>query len=131
MGGKLYDEIVAEVMILKTFLFEFIPETTVLQTAKHNGYVIIQELVSDFEFITPFNLPLVAHDLHEIMLGNHAIIHNHAASLDLMGNKGLQKSLAASLFGQKDRALMNNVLLIKRTHGYGLRIADFNGLKPI
>lgn len=125
-GGFTYDEIVAEVMILKTFLRDFVPETDVLQTARHNGYVIVQEFVPDFEFITPFNLPLVVHDFHKIMLGNHAIIHKHALSLDLLGNKGLQQSLAASLVRQKDRALMNNVLLIKRDYGYSLRIVDFN-----
>jgi len=125
-GGFTYDEIVAEVMILKTFLCDFVPETDVLQTTRHNGYVIVQEFVPDFEFITPFNLPLVAHDFHKILLSNHAIIRKYALSLDLLGNKGLQQSLAASLFKQKERALMNNILLIKRANGYSLRIVDFN-----
>jgi hypothetical protein len=125
-GSLTYDEIVAEIRILKTFLPDFVPETHVLQTARHNGYVIVQEFLPDFEFITPLNLPLVAHDLHKITLGNHAIIRKHQVSLDLLGNKGLQQSLAASLFRQRARALMNNVLLIKRSDGYGVRIIDFN-----
>lgn len=125
-GGFTYDDIVAEVTILKTFLREFVPETDVLQTEQHQGYIIVQEFVPDFEFVTPLNLSFVALDFDKIMLGNHAIIHKHALSLDLLGNKGLQQSLAASLFRQKDRALMNNVLVVKRVDGYSVRIVDFN-----
>jgi hypothetical protein len=125
-GGFTYDEIIAEVMILKTFLFDFIPDTYALPTTKHNGYVIVQEFVPDFEFVTPFNLPLVMPDFHKITLGNREIMRKYRRSLDLLGNKGLQQSLIACLLRQDNRALMNNVLLIKTAQGYSLRIVDFN-----
>ena len=125
-GGLTYDEILAEVKILKTFLSEFVPETDVLPAETHEGYVIIQKFVPHFAFVTPGNLAFVADDFHKIMRGNQAIIQAHAFSLDLLGNKGLQASLAATLLRQKDRALMNNVLLVKHDEGYSVRIVDFN-----
>lgn len=125
-GGLTYQHVLKELSLLKTFLPDFIPQTQILSTPKHDGYVVIQEFLPHAPCTRPAHLPHVAHDFERIIKGQQALRQNHGLSLDLLGNKGLQQSIIASLIRQKERALMHNVLLVKRSGCYTVRIVDFN-----
>jgi hypothetical protein len=125
-GRFTYRDVIAELAILKEFLGDFIVGTQVFRTEKHDGYVIMQDFLHEFEFVTWSNFPLVEHDFIRVVEANQEIIHTHRLSLDLLGNKGFQGSIAASVFRKKELALMNNVLVIKRKGTYTVRIVDLN-----
>jgi len=125
-GRFTYQDIQAELAILKEFLGDFTVTTRVLRTQAHHGYIIMQDFLHEFEFVTWTNFALVEHDFIRIVEANRAIIHAYGLSLDLLGNKGLQRSFAASIFRKRELALMNNVLVIKREGTYTVRIVDIN-----
>lgn len=128
-GRFTYPDIIAELAILSEFCGDFTVATQVLRTQSHPGYVIMQDFLHEFEFVTWANFPLVEHDFFRLVEANREIIHTHGLSLDLLGNKGLQRSCAASLFRKKDLALMNNILVIQRKGTYTISIVDLNLLQ--
>jgi len=124
-GRFSYKDIIDELAILTEFLSDFIVATQVLRTQAHHGYIIMQDFLHEFEFVTWANFALVEHDFIRIVEANRAIIHAYGLSLDLLGNKGLQRSFAASIFRKRELALMNNVLVIREAT-YTVRIVDLN-----
>jgi len=125
-GRFTYQDIADELAILNEFLGDFTVTTQVLRTQAHHGYIIMQDFLHEFEFVTWTNFALVEHDFIRVVEVNRAIIHAHGLSLDLLGNKGLQRSCAASIFRKRELALMNNVLVIKSEGTYTVRIVDIN-----
>jgi len=125
-GSFTYQDILAELAISKEFLEDFIVTTRVLRTEAHHGYIIMQDFLDEFEFVTWKNFALVEHDFIRVVEANRAIIHTYGLSLDLLGNKGLQRSCAASIFRKRELALMNNVLVIKSEGTYRIKIVDLN-----
>jgi len=125
-GRFTYRDIIAELAILKEFLGDFIVDTQVFRSGNHNGYVIMQDFLREFEFVTSTNFTLVEHDFIQVVEANRTIIQAYGLSLDLLGNKGLQRTFAASIFRKRELALMNNVLVIQREGTYTVRIVDLN-----
>lgn len=125
-GRFTYQDIVDELAIITKFFGDFIVTTQVLCTRSHSGYIIMQDFLHDFEFVTSTNFALVKHDFVEVVEANRKIIQTHGLSLDLLGNKGLQHSLAASIFRKKELALMNNLLVIQKDGAYTVRLVDLN-----
>ncbi len=125
-GRFTYRDIIAELAILEEFLGDFIVDTQIFRTQAHDGYIIMQDFLHEFEFVTWTNFALVEHDFIQVVEANRAIIHAYGLSLDLLGNKGLQHSCAASIFRKRELALMNNLLVIKTEGTYTVRIVDFN-----
>jgi hypothetical protein len=125
-GRFTHQDITDELAILKEFLGDFTATSQVLRTQAHDGYIIMQDFLHEFEFVTMTNFALVEHDFIRLIEANRAIIHTHGLSLDLLGNKGLQRSFAASAFRKKELALMNNVLVVQRDGKYSVKIVDIN-----
>lgn len=125
-GRFSYQDIVDELAIVTKFLGDFAVTTQVLCAKSHPGYIIMQDFLHEFEFITPTNFTRVENDLIRIIEANQKIIQTHGLSLDLLGNKGLQRSLAASIFRKKELALMNNLLVVQKDGAYTVRLVDLN-----
>lgn len=125
-GRFTYHDIVDELAILTEFLNDFIVSTQVLRTKNHDGYIIMQDFLHEFEFVTAKNFALVKHDFVRVVEANRAIIRTYGCSLDLLGNKGLQHSFAASIFRKKELALMNNILVVQWEGTYTVRLVDLN-----
>lgn len=128
-GMFTYQDIISEWMLLRDYLGDFIVDTQVSCNNAGRGYVIMQDFLHEFEFVTRLNFPLVEHEFIPIIEANRAIIQAHGLSLDLLGNKGLQRSFVASIFRKKELALMNNILVIKQDGIYTVRIVDLNLLQ--
>jgi len=124
-----YKDVIDELAILTEFVSDLIVTTQVLGARNHHGYVIIQDFIHEFEFVTWQNFPLIEYDFIRIVEANRQIIDTHGLSLDLLGNKGLKHSFIASIFRKKELALMNNILVIKRQGTYTVRIVDLNLLQ--
>ena len=131
-GRFSYKDVMDELAILTEFVSDFIVATQVLRARNHHGYVIMQDFIHEFEFVTWQNFSLIEHDFTRIVEMNRQIIDTHGLSLDLLGNKGLKHSFLASIFRKRELALMNNILVIKRQDTYTVRIVDLNliQLKP-
>lgn len=125
-GRFTYEDIRAELAILKTFLNDFIVDTQVLHSDHHDGYVIVQDLLREYAYVTAANFALVEHDFIQVVEANRNIIRTYGLSLDLLGNKGLLHSFAASLVRKKEWALMNNLLVVPVEGRYTVKLVDLN-----
>jgi hypothetical protein len=125
-GRFSYRDITDELAIITKFLGDFVVPTRVLCTTSHSGYIIMQDFLHEFEFVTSTNFAWIEHDLIRVVEANRKIIQTHCLSLDLLGNKGLQRSLAASIVRKKELALMNNLLVIQKDGTSTVRLVDLN-----
>jgi hypothetical protein len=125
-GPSDYHAIERELDILNTFFAEFMPQTHVLGSSRHKGYVIVQERLNDFEFITQTNFASIQEQFKRMVNINRHIVREHRASLDFFGNLGLQRTLRASLRRKPDGALMNNLVVVRQTGQPSIKIVDTN-----
>jgi hypothetical protein len=125
-GAFSHADIVKDLDLLHAYLPEFVPETTVLATPQHDGYVIIQAYLADARYITHENFPAVRDDIQRIVSGNRAMIRDHRFSVDFFGNKGLRESTTAVILRQPHRALINNMMVVTQHGEPAVMIVDTN-----
>lgn len=122
-----YETVVRDLNILNDFLGEFVVPTQVLRSKSDDSdYVILQQHLKEAQFLTGINFPDVREDFIRVVQSNAQIILQHRVSLDFFGNIGFQRSLLASSLRRKDRALMNNLLVVRENSRLRIKIADTN-----
>lgn len=125
-GAFSHADIVKDLDLLHSYLPDFVPETRVLATPKHDGYVIMQAYLADARYITHDNFPAVKGDIERIVSGNRAMIRDQNFSVDFFGNKGLRESTAAAILRQPHRALINNMMVVTQDGKPAVKIVDTN-----
>lgn len=128
-GGLSAAAIKRDVDILKRYLPDYVVDTAVLY-GDNGSYVVIQDRLHNPEFITSVNFPLIRHDFERIVESDRRMIRDHCLTLDLLGNIGWWRCLAASLLRQKNRAFMNNLLLTRHNGQCAVKIVDINLIHP-
>lgn len=125
-GAYEYHDIVRDIDYLTRFLADFTVASQVVSTPRHTGYVVIQDLVADAQYITPGNFPAVRHDFERLLDGNRRLNAAHQCSVDFFGNKGFQHTFRASMLRQRHLALMTNLLYTEQGSTPAITIVDIN-----
>jgi hypothetical protein len=129
LGGLQAQDILRDLNILNQYLPEYVADTRVL-CADNGCYVMIQEVLQNSRFLTWANMPVVRDDFMRIIEGNKQIIRDHCLTLDLLGNIGYWRCVAASVLRRKKLAAICNLLLVKQDGDWTIKIVDINLTPP-
>jgi hypothetical protein len=126
-GAFDYETIKRDMDVLLRYMPQFCVETEVLRSALDvDDYVIKQVYLGESEFITGVNFPHIRDDFATLVQLNRQIIKDHRLSVDFFRNHGYLQSLRASVSRRKERALLNNLLVVPHDNAYRIQITDIN-----
>ncbi|MDX2136520.1 MAG: hypothetical protein SF123_00370 [Chloroflexota bacterium] len=126
--GALHCEVVRrDVNLLARYVPQFLVPTQVLHSRQDaEDYVIMQEYLPTARFVTGDQFHRVRDQFAQMVEGNRQMMRAHGLSIDFFGNHSFRQSLVALLTGRKQRALLNNILLVDDGSAARLVITDVN-----
>lgn len=117
-----------DVDLLRRYLPRYLPPTEVLHSHHDaDDYAVVQEYYPHARFVSGREFGRIREQFAEIAAANRRIIDEHNLSIDFFGNQSFRTSLVAALTGNKEQAILNNVLMVDDETGQPyLRITDVN-----
>jgi hypothetical protein len=126
-GAFHYEVVKRDVDLLAHYVPQFLAPTHVLHSL-HNAedYVIMQKYLPTARFVTGDKFTLVRDQFAQMVSANQQMVRAHGLSIDFFGNHSFRQSLIALLTGRKQRALLNNILILEDGSTSRLVITDVN-----
>jgi hypothetical protein len=124
-----YETIVKSYQTAKIFFGEYLLDSEILSDKQGKTYIIIEKFLNTGQVITTKNFADIRQHFDKILDQNRLLKTQNQQCLDIMSFYGTFRSIIASLLRQKNRAVIENILVTNENGKNNLKIIDFNLLE--